>query len=75
VLLNVEVSTKSNLATEPEIQEAIADAERILGDQGRVLIRYSGTESLLRVMIEGRDSALVQQLAEVIADRARTRLG
>ena len=75
VLLNVEVSTKSNLATEPEIQEAIADAERILGDQGRVLVRYSGTESLLRVMIEGRDSAQVQQLAEVIADRARTRLG
>jgi phosphoglucosamine mutase len=75
VLLNVEVSTKSNLATEPEIQEAIADAERILGDQGRVLVRYSGTESLLRVMIEGRDSALVKQLAEVIADRARTRLG
>ena len=74
VLLNVQVNTKPDLAHEPEIQEAIADAERILGDQGRVLVRYSGTESLLRVMIEGHDPAEVQQLAESIADRARTRL-
>ena len=74
VLLNVPVNTKPDLAHEPEIQEAIADAERVLGDQGRVLVRYSGTESLLRVMIEGHDPAEVQQLAESIADRARTRL-
>ena len=75
VLLNVEVSTKPDLATEPEIQESIGDAVRILGDQGRVLVRYSGTESLLRVMIEGPDLVQVQQLAESIADRARARLG
>ena len=75
VLLNVAVRAKPDLSTEPEIEEAIANAERALGDQGRVLVRYSGTEPLLRVMIEGRDSADVQRLADAIADRARARLG
>ena len=75
VLLNVKVDIKPDLSTEPEIQNAIGDAENILGDQGRVLVRYSGTEPVLRVMIEGQDLVQVRKLAESIADRARIRLG
>ena len=75
VLLNVRVRKKPDLAAEPVIQSAIAEAEQTLGDRGRVLVRYSGTEPLLRVMIEGQDSESVQRLARSIADRARARLG
>jgi phosphoglucosamine mutase len=46
-----------------------------LKDQGRLLVRYSGTEPLLRIMIEGRDQATVQAWAEEIADAARSTLG
>ena len=75
VLVNVPVRSKPDLATEPAITDAVARAEATLGENGRVLIRYSGTEPLLRVMIEGRDSATVRQLAEAIAAQARARLG
>ena len=74
VLVNVVVRTKPDLVSEPKILQAIEEAERVLGAEGRVLVRYSGTEPLLRVMIEGREQATVQQLADSIADCARTRL-
>ncbi len=75
VLLNVRVRAKPDLEGEPEIATAVASAEETLGSDGRVLVRYSGTEPLLRVMIEGKDAALVSRLAEGIAERARARLG
>ncbi len=75
VLLNVRVRAKPDLGSEPTIGRAIEEAEDALGADGRVLVRYSGTEPLLRVMIEGRDEAMVQQLAGSIADAARARLG
>jgi phosphoglucosamine mutase len=50
---------------------AVTAVEAELGDQGRVLLRPSGTEPLIRVMVEGRDSALVDSLANRIADAVR----
>ena len=75
VLVNVLVRSKPDLEAEPEIISAISEAKNTLAGQGRVLVRYSGTEPLLRVMIEGPDSETVQRLADAIAERARKRLG
>ncbi len=74
-LVNVRVKTKTPIEDVPEIQAAIARVETALDGRGRVLVRYSGTEPLLRVMIEGEDQATVQAWAEEIADAVRTTLG
>src|SRR4030095_6352419 len=52
VLLNLKVKSKPDVSTLPTVAKLITDAERTLGERGRVLVRYSGTEALLRVMIE-----------------------
>jgi phosphoglucosamine mutase len=48
--------------------EKVAEAEEALGSHGRVLLRYSGTEPLARVMVEGPDAELIQRLAQNVAD-------
>ena len=55
------------------LQQAIAEAEQALGQDGRVLIRASGTEPVLRVMVEARDAAVAQRWAEAIAGQVPTR--
>ena len=70
----VKVRHKDQWEGDAAIRAAIADAERRLGETGRVLVRPSGTEPALRVMIEGDDAALVSELADSIADLARQRL-
>lgn len=72
---NVPVRVKPDLASEPRIADAIRRAEQTLGSTGRVLVRYSGTEPLLRVMIEGREAAAVRQLADTVAAEALDVLG
>ena len=57
-----------------ELQRAIRQAEARLGRSGRVLVRPSGTEPALRVMVEGEDAALVEELADALADLAGQRL-
>jgi phosphoglucosamine mutase len=74
-LVNVRVKQKIAVADVPEIQAAITRVESALAGRGRVLVRYSGTEPLLRIMIEGEDQATVQAWAEEIADAVRTALG
>ena len=59
----------------PELREAIAQAEQALQGQGRVLVRPSGTEALVRIMVEGKDRAQIQALVESLAERMRRRLG
>ncbi len=69
VLVNVPVSDKAAVAAAPEVREAVGEAERVLGDSGRILLRPSGTEQLVRVMVEATDPELAQQLAEDLAKR------
>jgi len=68
VLKNVRVGRRAVLSDVPRIASAIDDAEKRLGDKGRVLVRYSGTENKVRVMIEGEDEALITGLASGIAE-------
>jgi phosphoglucosamine mutase len=70
-LVNVRVRQKTPVDQVPEIAAAIARVEAALDARGRVLVRYSGTEPLLRIMIEGEDQATVQAWAEEIADAVR----
>ncbi|MBC7303076.1 MAG: phosphoglucosamine mutase [Nocardia sp.] len=69
VLINVAVSDKGAVAAAPEVLEAVAEAERMLGETGRVLLRPSGTEQLVRVMVEATDPAQARQLADDLAKR------
>jgi phosphoglucosamine mutase len=67
VLVNVRVKHGFDWQSQPEIVNAKQDAERVLGKNGRVLLRPSGTEPLLRIMVEGRDESQVRELAGGIA--------
>jgi phosphoglucosamine mutase len=75
VLVNVAVAAKRPLDEVPSFLEAVANVEEELGDAGRVLVRYSGTELKARVMVEGRDEARVQTLANGLAETLRRALG
>ena len=66
-MINVALADKSRLQNNPEIDRAIAAAEKGLNGRGRVLLRPSGTEPVVRVMVEGEDEALVNTLAAEIA--------
>lgn len=67
-LVNVRLpQQRQDVTSIAEIREAVTDAERRLGDTGRVLLRPSGTEPLIRVMVEGQDPALVDDIAEHLA--------
>jgi phosphoglucosamine mutase len=74
MLLNVPVARKPDLATLPDVTEAVARVEAELGTDGRVVLRYSGTEDLCRVMVEGADAGDVQRHAEAIAAAVRRTL-
>jgi len=74
VLQNVRVRRKEDLATLPEVQTEIRNAEAALAGDGRILVRYSGTEPLVRVMIEGPDEARIKAQADRIASAIRTAL-
>lgn len=68
VLINVPVEKKADIKSCPEIMQAIEEAESRLGDRGRVLVRPSGTEHTMRVMVEADDEKLVGKLAGRIAE-------
>jgi phosphoglucosamine mutase len=67
VLENVRVARKIDPAKSTHIQDAVARAERRLGEAGRIVLRASGTEPVIRVMVEGRDEELVRTLAKELA--------
>jgi phosphoglucosamine mutase len=71
VLINVKMAKKVDLSDHPKVKHAVETAEAMLDGKGRVLLRPSGTEPLLRVMVEGEDGAKVQLCAEKIAEAVR----
>jgi len=75
VLVNVRVREKRELASVPEIKAVMDRVERRLDGRGRLLVRYSGTEPLLRIMIEGEDQTDIHAWAEEIAVSVRQALG
>ena len=75
VLNNVRVKSKEGWQTNKEIAKAIAYAEKSLGDTGRVLVRASGTEPLLRVMLEGSDQEALDELAQSVAQVIKNEIG
>jgi phosphoglucosamine mutase len=75
VLLNVRVREKVELTSVPAVAEAIARVETRVSGQGRLLVRYSGTEPLLRVMLEGRQQDEIRVWAQEIVDVVKEHLG
>jgi phosphoglucosamine mutase len=75
VLVNATLKARKPLDQLPRTSRAIQAAEKRLGKSGRVVVRWSGTEPKLRVMVEGESEALIRTLAEGIAEHARAELG
>jgi phosphoglucosamine mutase len=71
-LINVDVKSKPEISSLPKVMKVIKQVESELGDDGRVLVRYSGTQNMCRVMVEGPTQELTekycQQIAEVIKE-------
>jgi phosphoglucosamine mutase len=68
LLLNQQVGSKPPLESLPKYQAALAEAQSQLDGRGRILVRYSGTENKVRVMVEGPDNALITRIAETLRD-------
>jgi phosphoglucosamine mutase len=75
VLHNVKVKEKKNLSDFPEIEKRIREIEKTLGQSGRLLIRYSGTEPLLRIMIEGEDETRLHRFAQDLVELVEKYIG
>lgn len=70
-MINVRMARRFDVKSSSAVQRAVQDAERELNSQGRVVLRASGTEPVIRVMVEGADSALVERLSQHLADVVR----
>jgi phosphoglucosamine mutase len=75
ILVNVRVTKKPRLESIPDVDCAIRESERRLNGCGRVLIRYSGTEPLLRIMVEGEQPTIVKEVADDLARVVRKHIG
>jgi phosphoglucosamine mutase len=67
VMINVKMAKKVDVLSLPAVQQAVAEAEKTLADTGRVLLRPSGTEPVVRVMVEGEEVGLVKQVCETLS--------
>ena len=74
-IVNVKVKSKPPMASLPEVARALAEAERTLGKSGRVVLRYSGTEPLARVMVEAEREEDVQRWTESLAAAVKSAIG
>jgi phosphoglucosamine mutase len=68
VLINVKVADKATAAAAPSVRSAVEQAEEELGDTGRILLRPSGTEPMIRVMVEAPEESVAQRVATRVAD-------
>jgi phosphoglucosamine mutase len=75
MLLNVPVARKDDLTTIPEIMDTMALIREMLKNSGRLEVRYSGTEPLVRIMVEGENKKQVEELARRMADALVKHLG
>jgi phosphoglucosamine mutase len=75
VLINIDVKDKPELDTLPEVSAAIKVAEEALGDMGRILVRYSGTQPMCRVMVEASSIDIANSISTKIADLIRKTIG
>jgi phosphoglucosamine mutase len=71
LLINVAIENRIDIDKDPRIKEALLKAEKELNKRGRVLLRNSGTENVVRVMVEGDDEALINRVALELADVVR----
>jgi phosphoglucosamine mutase len=74
-IINVEVASKPPLESLAALTARVAEAETELGEEGRVLIRYSGTQAMCRVMVEGPTQEMTDRLAGRLAEAIRSELG
>jgi phosphoglucosamine mutase len=74
-IVNVKVKSKPPLDSIPEVSQALAEAKSALGDNGRIVLRYSGTEPLARVMVEAEHDADVQRFSQSVANALRSAIG
>ena len=74
-LRNVTVKEKKDFSQIPQIQRMIKECQKELGERGRILIRYSGTEPVLRIMIEGEDEEKTTKMADAIVETVQRALG
>jgi len=74
-LINVDVKSKPDISTVPQVVEAMRQVEAELGDQGRMLVRYSGTQNMCRVMVEGPTKELTRKYCEQVAEVVKKALG
>jgi phosphoglucosamine mutase len=74
-LINVDVKSKPDVDKVPKLVEAIQQVENELGDEGRVLVRYSGTQNMCRVMVEGPTNAVTEKYCKQIADVVKSEIG
>jgi phosphoglucosamine mutase len=75
VLINIKTNKKVNLDDNATIQKAVKSVEQNLADKGRVLLRASGTEPLIRVMVEGENGDIVNNYAQQLADDVKKAIG
>ena len=75
IIVNVKVRSKPPLDSLPEVSRALSDANSVLGQSGRIVLRYSGTEPLARVMVEAEHDADVQRFSESLANAVRAAIG
>ena len=71
MLINVQVQNKNKLMSSEKVKKRLKEAELQLGEKGRVLLRASGTESVIRVMVEAQSEDLCMETAEKLADAVR----
>jgi len=74
-LINIDVKKKPEISDVPELAAAVRQVEKELGDEGRVLVRYSGTQNMCRVMVEGPTAAITEKYCSHLADVVKRTLG
>jgi len=74
-LINVTVKHKPDISSLPQVMEVIKDVEKALGDDGRVLVRYSGTQNMCRVMVEGPTNEITEKYCKQIAEVIQSTIG